>query len=74
MTNKKIEAVLLEALGEARSEGKNIAWRDIVKKVEGAGFSGNWLKVRGVLQGLIDDGICVRTDSIHVEEYEVLKG
>jgi|GEM_PF-3248594 len=66
VSNERIRAVFLENI---TSTTESVSWQDIVVSMKAAGFSGNWLRVRGVLQGLKDEGIVRRIDSIHVEEF-----
>lgn len=45
-------------------------WDEIVSAITTKGFAPkNWMKVRSVVQGLIDQNLIVKTDSIFEERY-----
>lgn len=46
-----------------------VDWKVIVTAVEAQMVIKNWLKVRGVLQWMINQGQVKRFASVHVEEY-----
>lgn len=46
-----------------------VDWQVIVKAIEEQMAIKNWLKVRGVLQWMINQGQVKRVASVHVEEY-----
>ena len=68
----------LAACAFAAIEDSNepVTWRDLRAVAVKAGFDpeGNWLFFRGALQGLMNAGQIVRTESIFVESYELPKG
>jgi len=69
---RQVRKAILEAIDKAQEENRNVSWSAIKDCVENAGFSGNWMAVRNVLQCLINNGVCVRTDNIFKEEYMIL--
>jgi len=62
MTNQKI----LDGLTKILEEENKIEWKFVV---ENLGFSGNWLKVRGVIQFMLDETIIKRTQDLKTETY-----
>ena len=48
---------------------KGIEWKDIVSEINKVMSVDNWLKVRGVIQDLKDEGLVARTDNLCKEIY-----
>lgn len=64
-TNENIFSVLDKTI----KSGQETSWQEIVASISNEMSIGNWLKVRGVLQWMINEQMIKRTDSIHVEHY-----
>ena len=60
---------IFNALDRLIKPGQETAWKTIVSSVSSEIPIKNWLKVRGVLQYMINEGMIERTDSVHVEHY-----
>ena len=61
---------IFDAISSIVKPGSTISWGDIVAAVNAAGMVvPNWLKVRGVLQFMINKGTLTRTADIHNEDY-----
>ena len=58
----KVRARLLKLAANGKFE-----WSEVL--TEFSEFNGNWLHIRGVLQGLINDQKIKRFPSVHVEMY-----
>lgn len=66
VTNNNIYNVICSAA----KTGSTISWKDIVAAVKAAGMTvDNWMKVRGVLQFMINEGTLTRTEDVNKEEY-----
>ncbi len=77
MTTHEINGRVLGIIEDlVKNSTGNVQWKEIVEAVNSdTSFEvDNWMKVRGVLQLLIDDGVCTRTDDLRVEEYLIDKG
>jgi hypothetical protein len=67
-TNENIFNVLSKLVEE--SKGKFLTWSQFVAAINKSGMQiTNWLKVRGVLQFMINENMIERRQDIHVEEY-----
>lgn len=62
MTNE----VIFEKLNEMLERDEKLVWTEVVDNL---GFKGNWMKVRGVLQFMIDEKMLKRTHDLHTEVY-----
>jgi hypothetical protein len=63
----KLQAVILETI---ESNQNRAHWSQIVEAVKTKGFKiKNWMKVRGELQGLLNDKIIFRENNTTIEVY-----
>ncbi len=62
MTTQKI----LNELTKILKQQDKIEWTFVVQNL---GFNGNWLKVRGVIQFMLNEGIIERTNDLKTETY-----
>lgn len=60
---------VLEILSNIIPAEGQIEWKDIMEAVSKEVTVKNWLKVRGVLQYLINTKCVCRTPSVHIEAY-----
>lgn len=61
----RVAAIILIQCADGNGE-----WKHIVEAITKAGLAPkNWLKVRGILQGLLNTNQIERTNSTAVEEY-----
>jgi hypothetical protein len=61
---------IYEVLTRVCISGKTVSFLQMMNAVNDSGMKiKNWLKVRGVLQYMINNNMLSRTSDLHVEEY-----
>jgi hypothetical protein len=61
---------IYEVLNSVCISGKTVSFLQMMNAVNDSGMKiKNWLKVRGVLQYMINNNMLSRTSDLHVEEY-----
>ena len=68
MTEKQLGSIVLFLVG---SNAKPVDWAAIVAEVERSGFEGNFMRVRGAVQALINGGFIERVKDVHTERYRL---
>ena len=68
MTEKQLGSIVLFLVG---SNAKPVDWAAIVAEVERSGFEGNFMRVRGAVQALINGGFIERVKDVHTERYHL---
>jgi hypothetical protein len=61
---------IYEVLNNVCISGKTVSFLQMMDAINASGMKiKNWLKVRGVLQYMINNNMISRTSDLHVEEY-----
>ena len=68
----KVEAAKLITTN-TRVHKKNTNWHELVEAISAKYTVRNWMSVRNALQGLMNAGLVVRTNSVSSEAYSLTK-